>query len=111
MPIGRHNKIVMAGNHPYTRISFLPHLSASLAPKYVPPTYATPFIIPRIITSFWILKVGSKGEDVKKLQEKLGTSADGSFGPGTEKLVKEWQSKKWTKFLRTRQIARGFLEK
>ena len=40
-----------------------------------------------------LLKVGSKGEDVKKLQEKLGTSADGSFGPGTEKLVKEWQSK------------------
>jgi putative chitinase len=40
-----------------------------------------------------LLKVGSKGDDVKKLQEKLGTSADGSFGPGTEKLVKEWQSK------------------
>ena len=39
-----------------------------------------------------LLKVGSKGEDVKKLQEKLGTTADGSFGPGTEKLVKEWQS-------------------
>jgi putative chitinase len=40
-----------------------------------------------------LLKVGSKGEDVKKLQEKLGTAADGDFGPGTEKLVKEWQSK------------------
>jgi putative chitinase len=39
-----------------------------------------------------LLKVGSKGEDVKKLQEKLGTAADGSFGPGTEKIVKEWQS-------------------
>ena len=39
-----------------------------------------------------LLKVGSKGEDVKKLQEKLGLSADGSFGPGTEKAVKEWQS-------------------
>lgn len=38
-----------------------------------------------------LLKVGSKGEDVKKLQEKLGTTADGDFGPGTEKLVKEWQ--------------------
>lgn len=39
-----------------------------------------------------LLKVGSKGEDVKKLQEKLGTGADGNFGPGTEKLVKEWQT-------------------
>jgi putative chitinase len=39
-----------------------------------------------------LLKVGSKGEDVKKLQEKLGLSADGSFGPGTEKAVKSWQS-------------------
>jgi putative chitinase len=39
-----------------------------------------------------LLKVGSKGEDVKKLQTKLGTTADGVFGPGTEKLVKEWQA-------------------
>ena len=40
-----------------------------------------------------LLKIGSKGEDVKSLQEKLGLAADGSFGPGTEKAVKEWQSK------------------
>lgn len=40
-----------------------------------------------------LLKVGSKGDDVKKLQEKLGLTADGSFGPGTEKVVKEWQTK------------------
>ena len=40
-----------------------------------------------------ILKLGSTGEDVKALQEKLGLKADGSFGPGTEKAVKEWQSK------------------
>jgi putative chitinase len=40
-----------------------------------------------------LLKNGSKGNDVKKLQEKLGLKADGSFGPGTEKAVKEWQSK------------------
>jgi putative chitinase len=39
-----------------------------------------------------LLKIGSKGEDVKKIQVKLGTTADGSFGPGTEKLIKEWQS-------------------
>jgi putative chitinase len=39
-----------------------------------------------------ILKNGSKGEDVKKLQERLGLSVDGSFGLNTEKKVKEWQS-------------------
>jgi putative chitinase len=39
-----------------------------------------------------LLKNGSKGEDVKKLQTKLGLTADGAFGPGTEKVVKEWQS-------------------
>jgi len=38
-----------------------------------------------------LLKNGSKGEDVKKLQTKLGLTADGSFGHGTEKAVKEWQ--------------------
>ena len=38
-----------------------------------------------------LLKNGSKGEDVKTLQTKLGLTADGSFGPGTEKAVKEWQ--------------------
>jgi putative chitinase len=39
-----------------------------------------------------LLKVGSKGEDVKKLQSFLGLGADGSFGPGTEKAVKSWQA-------------------
>jgi len=39
-----------------------------------------------------LLKNGSTGEDVKKLQTKLGLNADGSFGPGTEAKVKEWQS-------------------
>ena len=36
-------------------------------------------------------KVGSKGESVKKVQELLGVTADGSFGPGTEKEVKKFQ--------------------
>jgi len=39
-----------------------------------------------------LLKIGSSGEDVKKLQQKLGIGADGSFGPGTEKAVKQWQA-------------------
>jgi putative chitinase len=39
-----------------------------------------------------LLKNGSKGDDVKKLQEKLGLAADGAFGPGTEAKVKAWQA-------------------
>lgn len=39
-----------------------------------------------------LLKNGSNGEDVKKLQSKLGLTADGVFGPGTEAAVKKWQS-------------------
>jgi putative chitinase len=39
-----------------------------------------------------ILKVGSKGEDVKKLQAKLGLGTDGVFGSGTEAAVKKWQA-------------------
>jgi len=39
-----------------------------------------------------LLKNGSKGDDVKKLQEKLGLTADGAFGPGTEAKVKAWQA-------------------
>lgn len=40
-----------------------------------------------------LLKVGSKGEDVKKLQTKLGLTADGSFGPKTEAAVNAWLTK------------------
>ena len=32
------------------------------------------------------------GNEVKQLQQKLGLTADGSFGTGTEKAVKDWQT-------------------
>lgn len=63
-----------------------------------------------------ILKVGSKGEDVKKLQAKLGLGTDGVFGSGTEAAVKKWQSSNgltadgivgegtWTKMFGTKQL-------
>jgi murein DD-endopeptidase MepM/ murein hydrolase activator NlpD len=39
------------------------------------------------------LKVGSKGPDVKYLQEKLGLEADGIFGPKTKTVVVAFQKK------------------
>jgi putative chitinase len=38
------------------------------------------------------LRRGSKGDDVKKMQAKLGLAADGDFGPGTEAALKKWQA-------------------
>lgn len=39
-----------------------------------------------------LLKLGSEGEDVKKLQSKLGVDPIGKFGPKTDAAVKAWQS-------------------
>jgi len=38
------------------------------------------------------LRRGSKGDMVKKMQAKLGLTADGDFGPGTEAALKKWQT-------------------
>jgi len=40
-----------------------------------------------------LLKEGTRGEAVKKLQEKLGVGADGQFGSGTEKALRDYQTK------------------
>jgi peptidoglycan hydrolase-like protein with peptidoglycan-binding domain len=40
-----------------------------------------------------LLRRGTRGTTVKKLQETLGIDADGKFGPGTEKAVKAFQEK------------------
>jgi putative chitinase len=39
-----------------------------------------------------VLKKGSTGENVKRLQAELGLDADGVFGSGTEAAVKKWQA-------------------
>ena len=43
-------------------------------------------------TTYETVRVGSKNETVKAVQAKLGLTADGNFGPGTEKAVKAWQT-------------------
>ena len=40
-----------------------------------------------------LVKKGDNNESVKKLQAKLGLTADGVFGSGTEDAVKAWQTK------------------
>ena len=37
-----------------------------------------------------LLKIGSRGNEVKELQEFLGIGADGIFGKGTAAAVKEF---------------------
>lgn len=39
-----------------------------------------------------LLQVGSRGPSVKRLQEALGTGADGIFGKGTEKALMDFQT-------------------
>jgi peptidoglycan hydrolase-like protein with peptidoglycan-binding domain len=51
-------------------------------------------VTPAVTKAFVNLKNGSKGSDVKKLQTALKVTADGDFGPITEKAVKTYQTKK-----------------
>jgi putative chitinase len=45
-----------------------------------------------ILDDIGVLRKGAKGVGVKLMQEALGIGADGDFGPGTERALKEWQS-------------------
>jgi len=45
-----------------------------------------------IIDDIGVLRKGSRGEGVKIMQEALGITADGAFGPGTERALKQWQA-------------------
>ncbi|MFA6515187.1 MAG: peptidoglycan-binding domain-containing protein [Candidatus Paceibacterota bacterium] len=54
---------------------------------------STPASTPTKVSMNRILKVGTKGEDVKTLQSFLNLTADGSFGPKTMNAVKLFQQK------------------
>ena len=45
-----------------------------------------------ILDDIGVLRKGSRGDGVKIMQEALGIGADGIFGPGTERALKEWQA-------------------
>jgi murein DD-endopeptidase MepM/ murein hydrolase activator NlpD len=60
--------------------------TAPVEPVVAPATPAAPVVKP-------VLKVGSKGAYVKAVQKKIGTVADGAFGPNTKKAVIAFQTK------------------
>jgi putative chitinase len=43
-------------------------------------------------TEYVTVRLGSNNDTVKAVQKALGQTADGKFGPGTEKAVKAWQT-------------------
>lgn len=47
---------------------------------------------PAVEVVYETVRVGSRNDTVKLVQQKLGLGADGIYGPGTEKAVKEWQT-------------------
>ena len=47
--------------------------------------------IQEILDDIGVLRKGAKGDGVKIMQEALGITADGDFGPGTERALKAWQ--------------------
>jgi len=74
--------------------------SALATPTEVKPVEAAPTLVQTTVTPtptvkvFSVLKKGSKGADVKKVQALLKVTADGDFGPITEGAVKAYQVKK-----------------
>ncbi len=64
------------------RINHYEHALEVLGGHYTPPA----------VDMSETVRKGSKGPTVKAVQEALGLSADGDFGPGTERAVKAWQS-------------------
>ena len=65
-----------------------------LSKRDAAPAATTKPVAPAAPKAFSPLKVGSKGTGVKNIQTLLKLKADGAFGPGTEKAVKDFQAKK-----------------
>lgn len=85
------NAVVGWGRPIYTGEENMPLLSKAGVVTAAPATTSAPAAPTK--KAFSVLKVGSKGQMVKKVQTALGQKADGQFGPGTEKAVKDFQTK------------------
>lgn len=59
----------------------------ALAARLIKPPAPVKYALSRV------LKKGCKGNDVTKLQAKVGAKTDGDFGPKTEASLKTWQSR------------------
>ena len=84
------NAVVGWGRPVYTGEENLPLLS-KVGSSDVPAKETSS--IPAAKKEFKPFKNGAKGPSVKKIQQALGLTADGEFGPGTEKAVKDFQKK------------------
>ena len=78
--VGEENQPLLSKAGITTAPAVAPVASAKPAAKAAPKQFAS-------------IKVGAKGQGVKNIQTLLGIKADGSFGPGTEKAVKDFQAK------------------
>jgi peptidoglycan hydrolase-like protein with peptidoglycan-binding domain len=63
---------------------------AAHAGNSAPP--APPVFVPPAPPESAVWRVGSSGDKVRQIQQIVGVSADGVFGPKTEAAVRQWQS-------------------
>lgn len=67
-------------------------VSASVNPQITDAvTQKAPASTSPVSTAARTLRRGMKGEDVKRMQQVLGVTADGDFGFGTDAALKKWQ--------------------
>ena len=88
-------KAVLAETAPEVETPVAAVTAEPIAEPATTPTVTTEPIEPGDVRFFFA--IGAKGADVKKIQARLGITADGIFGAITERTVKNFQTKKGIK--------------